>query len=163
MRLPICGVLVFAMLTAAAPSFGQSTDWTQCADVNNRDAFASALAACNRILKDKREAANHTMALRNRCGIYYTHDDYDKALADCNRAARQEPQSKIVYDRRGLIWYVKKDYNRAIADFDQAIRIDPNYARALYHRGTSKQATGDNAGGDADIARAKEIDPDVDK
>jgi tetratricopeptide (TPR) repeat protein len=163
MRLPICGMLVFAMLTAAAPAFGESADWKQCADVNNRDAFASALAACNRILKDKREAEYHTMVLRNRCGIYYTHDDYDKALADCNLAVRQEPQSKIVYDRRGLIWRAKGDNDRAIADFDQAVRIDPNYARALYHRGNAKRDKGDIAGSDADIARAKQIDPDIDK
>ena len=163
MRLPICGLLVFAMLTAAAPAFGESADWKQCAEVNNKDAVAKSLAACNRILKDKREAQYHTMALRNRCGIYYTNNDYERALADCNRAVRQEPKSQIVYDRRGLIWHVKGDYDRAIADFDQAIRINPNYARALYHRGTSKQANGDNAGGDADIARAKQIDPDIDK
>jgi len=163
MRVPICGLLLFAALTAAAPAFGQSAEWKQCADVNNRDAVAKSLAACNRILKDSREAKNHPMALRNRCGIYYTNDDYEKALADCNRAARQEPQSSIVYDRRGLIWHVKGDFDRAISDFDQAISINPNYARALYHRGTSKQTKGDTAGGHADIMRAKEIEPDIDK
>ena len=163
MRLPICGVLMLAALTAAAPAFGASADWTQCADVNNKDAVARSLAACNRILKDKREAQNHPMALRNRCGIYYTNDDYERALADCNLAARREPQSQIVYDRRGLIWRAKGDNDRAIADFDQAIRINPNYARALYHRGSAKRAKGDIAGGDADIARAKQIDPDIDK
>ncbi len=163
MRLPTCGILVFVVLTAAAPAFGQSADWTQCADVNNRDAVAKSLAACNRILKDKREAKNHPMALRNRCGIYYTNDDYAHALADCNLAVRREPQSQIVYDRRGLIWRAKGDNDRAIADYDQAIRINPNYARALYHRGTAKRDKGDTAGGDADIARAKQIDPDIDK
>ncbi len=66
MRLPICGMLLFAALTAAAPAFGQNADWNQCADVNNRDAVARSLAACNRILKDNREAKNHPMALRNR-------------------------------------------------------------------------------------------------
>jgi tetratricopeptide (TPR) repeat protein len=163
MRLPTCGMLVVAALTAAGPALGQSGDWNQCADVNNKDAFARALAACNRILKDKREAQYHPMALRNRCGIYYTHDDYDLALADCNLAASQEPKSQIVWDRRGLIWHVKGDYGRAIADFDRAIEINPNYARALYHRGTSKRANGDTAGGDADIARAKDIDPNIDQ
>ena len=63
MRWPICEMLVFVALTAAAPAFGQSTDWKQCSDVNNKDTVAKSLAACNRILKDKREASNHTMAL----------------------------------------------------------------------------------------------------
>jgi tetratricopeptide (TPR) repeat protein len=163
MRLPTGGMLVFVALTAAAPTFGQSADWKQCADVNNKDAVAKSLAACNRILKDNREAQNHPMALRNRCGIYYTNDDYERALVDCNLAVRREPQSAIVYDRRGLIWRAKGDNDRAIADYDQAIRINPNYARALYHRGTAKQAKGDTAGGHVDIMRAKEIDPDIDK
>lgn len=163
MRLPICGVLVFVALTAAAPAFGQNPNWKQCADVNNKDVADQSLAACNRILNDRSEAKNHPMALRNRCGIYYTKDDYERALADCNQAARREPQSAIVYDRRGLIWRAKGDNNRAIADFDQAIRINANYARAFYHRGSAKRAKGDTAGGDADIARAKQIDPDIDK
>ena len=163
MRLPICGMLVFVALVATGPAFGESADWKQCADVNNKDAVAKSLAACNRILKDSREAKNHPMALRNRCGIYYTNDDYEHALADCDLAARREPQSAIVYDRRGLIWRAKGNNDRAIADYDQAIRLNANYARALYHRGTAKQAKGDAAGGDADIARAKQIDPDIDK
>ena len=43
-------------------------------------------------------------------------DDLENALADCNQAARMEPQSAIVYNRRGLIWYTKRDNNRAISD-----------------------------------------------
>ena len=43
MRLPTCGMLVFVALTAAAPAFGQGTDWKQCADVNNKDTVASLI------------------------------------------------------------------------------------------------------------------------
>jgi len=163
MRLPICGMLVFVALTAAAPAHGQSPNWKRCADVNNKDAAARSLAACNRILNDRSEAKNHPMALRNRCGIYYTKGDLERALADCNHAAQRDPQSAIVFDRRGLIWKTKGDYIKAIADFDNAIRLNANYARALYHRGSAKRAKGDTAGGDADIARAKQIDPNIDQ
>ena len=163
MRLPICGLLVLGTLVATAPAFGLSADWPQCGDVNNPDTANLSLAACNRILKDGSETKNHPMALRNRCGIYYTKKDYERALADCNQAALREPKSAIVYDRRGLIWKTKGDYVRAIADFDRAIRINANYARAFYHRGESKRAKGDTVGGDADIARAKQIDPDIEK
>jgi tetratricopeptide (TPR) repeat protein len=156
-------MLVFGALFAATPAIGQSADWKQCADVNNKDAVTRSLAACNRILKDRREANNHPMALRNRCGIFYTNNDYEHALEDCNLAARRDPQSAIVFDRRGLIWRAKGDNDRAIADYDQAIQLNPNYARAIHHRGEAKRAKGDTAGGDADIARAKQIDPDVEK
>ena len=91
MRWPICGMLVFAALTAAAPAFGQSADWKRCSDVNNKDAVAMRKSGGlqSHLEQINREAQNHPMALRNRCGIYYTNDDYENALADCNLAARQ--------------------------------------------------------------------------
>ena len=161
MRLPICGMLLSIVLVAAAPAFGASAIWDQCKDVNNKDAAAKCLAACNRILKDPSEAKFNAMAIRNRCGIRYTMDDLENALADCNQAARMEPQSAIVYNRRGLIWYTKRDNNRAISDCNQAIQLNPNYALALYNRGLARRAKGDTAAGDADIANAKQIQPDV--
>jgi tetratricopeptide (TPR) repeat protein len=154
-------MLVFVALVAAAPAFGASPDWERCKDVNNKDTSDRSLAACNRILNDSREAKYHPMALRNRCGIYYTKGDYERALADCNQAWRREPQSAIVYNRRGLIWYSKGDNTRAIADYDQAILLDSKYALAYYNRGLAKRANADTAGGDADIALAKRLQPDV--
>jgi tetratricopeptide (TPR) repeat protein len=164
MRLPICGMLVFVALVAAGPAFGASAaDWEQCKDVNNKNTADRSLAACNRILKDRSEAKYHPLVLRNRCGIYYTKGDYEHALADCNEAWRREPQSAIVYNRRGLIWSAKGDKVRAIADYDQAILLDPKYALAYYNRGLAKREKADTAGGDADIARAKQLQPDIEK
>lgn len=135
MRLPICGMPVLVVLVAAAPAFAESADWKQCADVNNKGAVSQSLAACNRILKDPREAKNYAMAFRNRCGIRYTNGDYEQALADCNQAAKMDPQSAILYNRRGLIWYQKGDMGRAIVDYDQAIRINPQHSIAFNNRG----------------------------
>jgi tetratricopeptide (TPR) repeat protein len=159
MRLPMCGMLVFAALVAATPAFALSPFWDQCKDVNNPDAADQNIEACNRILEDRNEAENRAMALRNRCGIYYTKNDYDHALADCNQAIKMEPQSKIAYNRRGLVWYSKGDNDRAIADFDQAIRIDPQFAYALFNRGLAWRAKGDNRRADADKAKAIRLDP----
>ena len=159
MRLPIVGMLVFAAGLAAAPAFGQSADWDQCKDVNNEATADRSLAACTRILNDRREASNHAMALRNRCGIYYTKGDLEHALADCNQAWLKEPKSPILYNRRGLIWLHKKEYDRAIADFDQAILLDAKFAKAYHNRGLAKKAKADIAGGEADWAVAKRLDP----
>ena len=161
MRLPICGMLLSIVVAAATPAFGASTDWDQCKDVNNKATAEMSLAACNRILKDPSEAKYHAMALRNRCGIRYTMDDLEGALADCNQAAHMEPQSAIVYNRRGLTWYTKRDNNRTISDYNQAIQLNPNYTLAYYNRGLARQAKGDTAACDADVAHAKKLQPDV--
>jgi len=161
MRLPIRGMLVFVALTVATPALCLSPDWDQCKDVNTEATADDSLAACNRILDDRREAPNRAMALRNRCGIYYTKGDYDHALVDCDQALKMEPRSAIGYNRRGLIFYMQKDNEKAIADFNTALRLDPKMARALYNRGLARQAKGETAAGAADIARAKKLDPDL--
>jgi tetratricopeptide (TPR) repeat protein len=159
MRLRICGVVVLLALTAAVPAFGQSPDWDRCKDVNNADTADRSLAACTRILGNRGETKNHAMALRNRCGIWYTKNDYDHALADCNQALRMEPQSAIGYNRRGLIWYAKGSNDPAIADFDQAIRIDAKFAYAYFNRALAWRAKGDDARADVDKAEAIRLDP----
>jgi tetratricopeptide (TPR) repeat protein len=155
----MCGLIVFIALVAGAPVFGQSPDWDRCKDVNNADTADRALAACNRILNNRAEAKNYAMALRNRCGIWYTKSDYDHALADCNQAIRMEPRSAIAYNRRGLIWHAKDNEDPAIADFDQAIGIDPNFAFAFFNRALAWRAKGDNGRADADKAKAIRLDP----
>lgn len=75
MRLPICGMLAVVGLIASTPALALNPLWDQCKDVNNPDTADENLAACSRLLDDRSEAKNHAMALRNRCGIYYTKDD----------------------------------------------------------------------------------------
>jgi tetratricopeptide (TPR) repeat protein len=163
MRLPIYGMLVGVALVSATPALALSPLWDQCKDVNNPDTADKSLAACNRILNDRSEAANHAMALRNRCGIWYTKNDYDHALTDCNEALKREPNSAIGYNRRGLVWYQKNDYDRAIADFDRAIRIDSQFAYAYFNRGLAWQAKGDSGRADSDNAEAIRLDPTLKK
>jgi tetratricopeptide (TPR) repeat protein len=159
MRLPIFGLLMLVALAAATPASAQSPYWDRCKDVNNVDTADRAIAACNHILDDRNEAKNRAMALRNRCGIYYTKNDYDLALADCNQAIRMEPNSAIAYNRRGLIWYAKDDNDRAIADFDRAIGIDRKFAFAYFNRGLAWRAKGDTGRADADRTEAIRLDP----
>ena len=67
----------------------------------------------------------HAMALRNRCGIWYTKGNNDRALADCDASLRSDPQSSIGFHRRGLIWYAKDDNDRAIADYRATPELAP--------------------------------------
>jgi tetratricopeptide (TPR) repeat protein len=159
MRLPIRGLLVCAALIASAPAFGINPLWNQCSDVNNPETTDRSLSACTRLLNDRSEAKNHAMAYRNRCGIWYTKNDYDSALADCNEAIRMESGSAIGFNRRGLVWYQKGDNERAIADFDRAIGIDSKFAYAYFNRALAWRAKGDKGRADADEAEAIRLDP----
>ena len=163
MRLPMFAILVLAGLLASAPGRAASPLWDQCKDVNNLDTADKSLAACSRLLEDRSEAKNEAMILRNRCGIYYTKKDYDRALVDCNRALRLEPDSSIGYNRRGLIWYQIEQYVSAIGDFNQAIRIDANFAYAYFNRGLAWRAKGDSGQADRDRAEAIRLDPQLAK
>jgi tetratricopeptide (TPR) repeat protein len=89
-----------------------------------------------------------------RANAYNVKDDYDRAIADYDRAIRLDPNNPFPYNGRGSAYDGKKDYARAIADYDQAIRLDPKYAKAYYGRGRAKLKSGDTAGGNADIAIA---------
>jgi len=144
-------------------SAASSSDWDRCKDVNNADAVARSLAACTRILNDRGQAKFHAMALRNRCGIRITDGDYDEALVDCNRAARMEPDSAIVFIRRGMIYDKKKDFDRAIADYNEAIRIDPNRADAHFNRALVWESKGDTDRAIEDYSRAVRLNPDDDE
>lgn len=160
-RSSIRALLTCAMLLPATAALAWSPEWEQCKNVNNKEETAGAIAACTHILADARERPNHAMALRNRCGIKYTADDYDGALDDCTRAISMDPKSSIGYERRGHVLKMKDETKRAMSDYNEAIRLDPRNAYALNARGHLKRQLGDQAGGDADVARAERIKPDI--
>jgi tetratricopeptide (TPR) repeat protein len=155
MRYLICAALV----VAAAPAFGQTPDWDRCRNVTDASATEQNSAACTRILNDRSEAGNHAMALRNRCAIWITKADYDRAIVDCNKAIEMEPQSSIAFDRRGQIMAAKGELDRALADFSESIRLEPKQANAYLHRSQIYRHRGDTARADADRAEAIRLNP----
>ncbi len=54
--------------------------------------------------------------------------DYDKALADYNKAIELDPKFATAYYNRGFVDADKKDYDKALADYNKAIELDPKYA-----------------------------------
>jgi len=74
---------------------------------------------------------------------YYRKGDYDRAIAEYNRAIRADPNYIIAYIHRGNAYYNKGDYDRAIADYNQAIRLDPNFIAAYHNRGNAYDEKGD--------------------
>jgi len=58
--------------------------------------------------------------------------NYDEALADFNRALRQNPSSAGVYCAIGIVYANKKMYQDAVTNLKKAIELDPDKAIAYY-------------------------------
>jgi tetratricopeptide (TPR) repeat protein len=80
--------------------------------------------------------------------------EYDKAIADCDKAIRLDPQFAGAYLSRGTAYFQKHDYDRAITDYDHAIQLDPKDAQAYLNRGIAyvRKRDYDKAIADADHA-----------
>ena len=85
----------------------------------------------------------------------------DKALADCNRAVRERPQTVAYLDSRGLAYLRLGDYDRALKDYDAVLAAQPKNPWSLYGRGLAKVHKGMAAEGEADIAASKILNPRV--
>ena len=103
-----------------------------------------------------------SFAYSNRGSAYINIGEYDKAIADFNRAIAIDSNYAVDYNDRGAAKAYKGDYNGAIADYDHAIAIDSDsdYAAAYTNRGAAKLSIDDCDGAIADHDYAIALDPD---
>jgi tetratricopeptide (TPR) repeat protein len=73
----------------------------------------------------------------NRGRVWLLKHDYERALADLNRALELDRRLPAVWDDRARVWFSRGEFTRALADFDQALRLDPRSAEALAGRGVT--------------------------
>ncbi len=131
-------------LDTSQPRSSRDIDWDQCRDVNNRAEADRNMAACDRILNDRTETSqNRATAYGNRCGLWNTKGDNNRAIADCDQAIQLNARLVFAYNNRGIAWSGKGDYARAIADYTEAIRLDPNYAQGYSNRCDDRRSKGD--------------------
>ncbi len=64
----------------------------------------------------------------NRGNGYATNGDYDRAIADFDKAIQLQPDDAIAYNNRGLAYFKEPDYNRAIADLKKVVEISSEVA-----------------------------------
>ena len=64
--------------------------------------------------------------------------DYERALADYDRALKINPRYARAFHGRGDTYMAKGDVDRAIADYDEAIRLDPNSVESWNNLGIAK-------------------------
>ena len=65
---------------------------------------------------------------------------YDRAIADYNKALKLNPKSYKAYLGKGVVYSSKGQYDRAIADFNKAIKLNPRYGEAYNNRAVAYYA-----------------------
>ena len=80
---------------------------------------------------------------------------YDKAIADYNKAIELDPKSAVAYSRRGFAYGELEQLDKAIADLTKAIELDPKDADCYNNRGKAYLKVGKKKEAEADFAKAK--------
>ena len=79
---------------------------------------------------------NKAIASHNRGFAYGELKQYDKAIADFDKAIELNPEDVHVdYRNRGVAYRKLKQYDKAIADYDKAIELNPKDADTYHNRG----------------------------
>jgi tetratricopeptide (TPR) repeat protein len=156
MRIAKFGLIACTMVVAFGgwSRVAAADDFTTCA----KESGDVALAACSRAIASGRYSGRDLAVLYGNRGVEYGNKhDFDRALADFDRAIKIDAKYATAYYNRGTVW-AKTDLGRAIADFDQAVRFDPNYAAAYNSRGSAWNGKGDRDRAIADYSQAIKVD-----
>lgn len=86
---------------------------------------------------------------------------YNKAIADFNKALELNPREAKTYLGRGIAYLEKFEYDKAISDFSQAIEINPKFAEAYEGRAEAYIGQGKLDEANSDYKKAEEIDPTI--
>jgi tetratricopeptide (TPR) repeat protein len=136
---------------SAAPSANVGDDYNICVG-----STAEAIDACTRVISSARSTRDQVgNAYIGRGQHYYEKDDYDRAIADFNKAIPLKPKwLQLAYGNRGNAQAMKNLDQDAIDSYDQAISIDANYSAAYAGRGLIYEKMGltERARGDYEAA-----------
>lgn len=128
--------------------------WVELHDVRPLDGSLEALTA---EIEHSPETAR--LAYIERGILWNDRHEYDRAIADFDRALRIDSSDAPTFHNRGFAWLSKREFGKALADFDAAIRLDPRYAFAYNNRGVARWYRRDYAGSRADFDEAVRLDP----
>lgn len=83
----------------------------------------------------------------DRGSVYLTKGEYDRAIAEFNKALEINPKDSGTYKNRGAAYMNKGQYDQALSDYTKALEINPKDAevynargRAYYFRGKYKES-----------------------
>jgi lipoprotein NlpI len=161
MRLSLFLAAFAASMSSWGPALADNrSDLDGCKFAGEISKANESIAACDRVIDDRKASAqDRSAALSSRCGWWWTRQDLDRALSDCNEAIRLYSGSASAFLTRGNVYLSKSDPERALSDYDAAIRLDPKSAWAHAARGNLYKNKGDLDRGLADLNEAISLDP----
>jgi tetratricopeptide (TPR) repeat protein len=122
----------YAVRISGPSTLSEQLDW--CSGKNDASPDQQ-ISGCSALIDSGRgNDRGLSEALYNRGNAYTATGDFERAIADYDRAIRLSPAMAVAYDNRGLVYSKKNQFGRAIADYDEAIRLNPNSAAALHNR-----------------------------
>ncbi len=121
----ICSAICLATLPISAGAEAQASgDWAEC--VNEGDAFSLDVIISwfnNLIQSGKEMPAKLAEAYCGRGIAYAKRREYDRAIADYDKAIDLDPKNAKALYQRGYVYDIKGERDRAMADYNQAMRL----------------------------------------
>lgn len=70
-------------------------------------------------------------AYSNRAAAWQGKGEYDKAIADCDKAIKIDPKNALLYENRGRAFEMNGEYDKAMTDYNRVTVIEPENRRTL--------------------------------
>jgi tetratricopeptide (TPR) repeat protein/S1-C subfamily serine protease len=116
--------------------------------------YQEALEYSNKFIDTKKYAIGYIL----RGLIYLKLKEYDKVVANFNRAIELKPNNPNYYLARGDFYEIRKENQKAFADYNQAIKLQPTNPELYINRAVAYQVFGDNKKAMADFNQAIKLD-----
>jgi len=143
----MCRAFDFGGISHSGVALAKSDLWDGC---SGADLDARIVSCSQLITRGNRVAKSHQItAYINRASGYQGKGEYDRALADLDKALGLDPKSAPALTARASIYLANGELDRAIADYDTAIQIDPGNGNAFLGRANAHR-------GKHDLERAKQ-------
>ena len=139
----VFAAVAFAGAVAAGPAAADFASDRDLCHTFDADKTVQKIAACTRVINTGRlSGRNLAIAYQDRAEGYRLSKEYDRALADFDRAIKIDSQIAYPYLNRAEVWRLKGDYDQVIADATQAIRLDPALNASWTIRGMAYKEIG---------------------
>lgn len=94
------------------------------------------------------------------CVLHIARGELGKALADCNLAVAQRPDSARALSNRGSLYLLAGAFAKALPDFDDALKLAPDDFMLYFSRGFALGKLGQGSDAIAAYSEAIRLNPD---
>ncbi len=131
MKLKNVALVAALLFSAALPAQAN-----ECYRAFNQGDFRSAVSTCtSQINSGQYQGASQGHLFTTRGRAYWSLGEYDKALADLNRAVRLLSDNPAAWNNRCALLNQLRRYDQALEDCNRALELNPRYHLAYSNRG----------------------------